>query len=677
MVIVDPTSPTRAPIAKATPAEGVSPATEEGSPACFSLSEYEYCGSGADHGFSAQDLENAYKLPSATAGSGQTVAIVDAYDDPNAQADLNTYRSTYNLPACESGCFTKVNQTGGTAYPEASASWSEEISLDLDMVSAACPKCHILLVEANDATVENLGIAENEAATLGATEISNSYAAREVQVGKALTEEVSKYYNHSGIPITVASGDDGYDNEQFETEECDNCSPSFPADLSTVISVGGTNLDTQGETGRGWYEGVWFDSGSGCTLFVAKPKWQTDKGCANRTDNDIAAVAGTSTPVSIYDTYSLTVPGWQLVGGTSVATPLTAGTIALESSTLRSEGTEGIYNHPSNWFDITGGSNWSGIQPECVEKYLCNAEVGYDGPTGMGTPNEGTTVTPPSASTEQASNVTTSGATLHGVVNPEGSSTTYHFEYGSTTAYGKEVPVGGAKVSGYTFAQSVSQAISGLTANTTYHFRVVATSAGGTTDGADHTFSTAPKVYLGAFGSKGTIEGKFEGPWDTATAENGDVWVTDYSNDRIEEFSPTGRFIRTCGSKGSGEGQFSGPTGIAVNPSTENARAGYIYVSDSGNGRIEVLSPECKYAEAIGKPGRKMASCPIPPDWCLAVTALATTNNHTCCLWQTRATIVSRHLTGQETMHSGKLAHLSLRTDQKAQVKDSSLTRLT
>jgi DNA-binding beta-propeller fold protein YncE len=132
---------------------------------------------------------------------------------------------------------------------------------------------------------------------------------------------------------------------------------------------------------------------------------------------------------------------------------------------------------------------------------------------------------------------------------------------------------------------------------------VVATSAGGTTYGADQTFSTAPKVYLSGFGSKGTTEGKFEGPRDSATDDHGDVWVTDYSNSRIEEFSPAGKFLRACGSKGSGEGQFNEPTGIAVNPTSNQYRGGYVYVSDSGNNRIEVVSPECKSVETIGKTG--------------------------------------------------------------------------
>ena len=103
-------------------------------------------------GYGPSDLQSAYKLPSATAGSGQTVAIVDAFNDPKAESDLGVYRSTFGLSPCTTanGCFGKVNQSGGTTYPLSDIGWSQEISLDLDMVSAICPKCHIWLVEAND-----------------------------------------------------------------------------------------------------------------------------------------------------------------------------------------------------------------------------------------------------------------------------------------------------------------------------------------------------------------------------------------------------------------------------------------------------------------------------------------------------------------------------------------------
>ncbi len=600
LAIVDPRPPLLSPTSSDESLAMASPDTSGGAQLLcdevFVGSEYETCGSGADHGYSPQDLESAYRLPSETAGSGQTVAIVDAYDDPDAQADLNRYRSTYDLPPCEAGCFGKVNQEGWSSYPTGSVSWALEISLDLDMVSASCPKCHIILVEANSNSLKNLGIAENEAAKLGATEISNSYATREIEMGKAEVEEDTGYYNHSGIPITVASGDAGYENDNPEHEnesgECTNCSTSFPASLNTVIAVGGTNLEPEGTSGRGWRESVWFYSGSGCSLYITKPSWQTDKGCSKRTDNDIAGVASASTPVSVYDTYS-SEPGWQDVGGTSVATPLAAGAIALEASTLRSEGIEGIYKHTADWYDVTEGSNWA--FHECAEKYLCNGEVGYDGPTGLGAPDGGATATSPSAWTEAASAVATSTATLNGIVDPEaGGEAEYYFQYGSSANYGRITPAGGAELSDYTQPSRVSQAISGLKASTEYHFRLVVKSASGTTYGADHTLSTTPKVYASKFGSKGSSEGDFDEPQFTAINGEGDVWVSDYTNDRVEEFSPTGTFMKSCGKAGSGEVEFDGPTGIAVAPN------GQLYVSDSGNDRVEIIAQDCAYWDSFG-----------------------------------------------------------------------------
>jgi hypothetical protein len=602
LVIVDPTSPLTPQITaeRAPPRSSASPASAS-QISCrevFPASEYEHCGSGADHGFSPQDLQSAYRLPSETAGSGQTVAIVDAYDDPHAQADLDVYRSTYDLPPCESGCFTKVNQTGGTTYPEASEGWGLEISLDLAMVSAACPKCHILLVEANSESRENLGIAEDEAATLGATEISNSYAFNEDEVGKTQLEKDSKYYSHPGIPITVASGDKSWDDsspclDEEKTDKCIDLSPNFPADLSTVVAVGGTNIEPQGESGRGWNETTWNHSGSGCTLYVAKPSWQADKGCKQRTDNDVAAVAE---GVSIYDTYLIT-PGWQDANGTSVATPLTASAIALESSALRAEGVEGIYKHTAHWYDITAGTNYAVEGASCApELYLCEAKIGYDGPTGVGTPNGEAAATPPSAWTEPASAVTTTTATLNGIVDPEANTeTTYYFQYGSSTSYGRMAPTGGAKASGYTQPSRVAQAISGLKPSSRYHFRVVAKNAAGTTYGADQTFSTAPKLYVSKFGSKGSAEGEFGEPQFTATNSEGDVWVSDYANDRVEEFSPSGTFMKSCGKAGSGEVEFDGPTGVAINSS------GQLYISDSGNNRVEVINQSCGYWASFGQ----------------------------------------------------------------------------
>jgi hypothetical protein len=588
LAIVDPTAGV-APAARAKPG-GVAPTV-------CSTGEYEYCGSGAHAGLSPQDLQSAYRLPSTTAGAGQTVAIVDAFDDPNAQSDLNVYRKTYGLPPCEAGCFSKVDETGGTTYPAGNSLWALEISLDLDMVSAACPQCHILLVEAKLNSDMDLGIAENEAASLGATEISNSYSGEEIEYHKLNVEYFGKYYEHPGLPITASAGDDGFEDEATG-QNCRSCSPNFPGDLTNVISVGGTELLPEGESGRGWGESVWSRTGGGCTLYIAKPAWQTNTACANRTDNDVAAVASWTSPVSAYDTYELPSPGWQDEAGTSASAPFIAGVVALESSALRSEGLAGIYSHPGNWWDITSGTNWLGLRPDCTSKYLlCHAVVGYDGPTGMGTPHGSASATPPSAVTEAASSVTTTSATISGLVNPETSPTTYSFQYGSSTRYGHELPAGGGTVTGYSKPVLESVAFTGLKTSTLYHYRVLATNAGGTTYGADRTFSTPPEIYSLKFGTAGSEAGQLSGPQYTAVDHNGDVWVSDYANNRIEEFSATGAYIRSCVTVGNGVGSFNGPTGIAVSPSS-----GYLYVSDSGNHRIVEISPVCAGGRTIGGP---------------------------------------------------------------------------
>ena len=139
---------------------------------------------------------------------GQTVAVVDAYDDPSAEADLGAYRSFFGLSTCTTanGCFRKVNQTGGASYPSGNLGWAQEIALDLDMVSAVCPNCHILLVEANSAAFSDLGTAVNEAVALGANVVSNSYGGAEWS-----TENQTNVadFDHPGVAITAAAGDGG------------------------------------------------------------------------------------------------------------------------------------------------------------------------------------------------------------------------------------------------------------------------------------------------------------------------------------------------------------------------------------------------------------------------------------------------------------------------------------
>ncbi len=319
-------------------------------------------------GYFPADLVSAYKLPSSTAGSGQTVAIVDAYDDPSAEADLGVYRAQFGLPACTTanGCFRKVSQTGTTTYPKKDGGWAEEISLDLDMVSAVCPKCHILLVEATSPTTANLGKAVNEAATLGATEISNSYG------GGDVTDASAPYYNHAGVRITASSGDGAYGVE-------------FPASSHYVTAVGGTSL-SHASNARGWSETAWSDAGSGCstknTALTGQASYGT--GCSKRAVADVSAVADPATGVAVYDSFSYQgYVGWLVFGGTSVSSPIIAAVYALAGNGASIDNNY-PYTHDSasTLNDVTTGSNGS-----CSPTQLCHARVGWDGPTGLGTPN--------------------------------------------------------------------------------------------------------------------------------------------------------------------------------------------------------------------------------------------------------------------------------------------------
>ncbi|HEU5379973.1 MAG TPA: S53 family peptidase [Ktedonobacteraceae bacterium] len=316
-------------------------------------------------GLNPSDLQSAYKLPSSTAGSGQTVAIVDAFDDPNAESDLATYRAQFGIPACTTanGCFRKVNQSGGTRPPRSNTGWAEEISLDLDMVSAICPRCHILLVEASSSSFTNLAAAVNTAVRLGANAVSNSYGG-----GESSTEtSIASSYNHPGTIITASSGDGGFGVE-------------VPAAFSSVVAVGGTSL-TRSSTTRGWSETAWNGAGSGCSGFIAKPSWQHDTGCARRTVADVSAVADPATGVSVFDTFG-NVGGWLVFGGTSVSSPIIASVYALAGNASSVNAASSLYSHTSSLFDVTSGSNGS-----CSGSYLCTARAGYDGPTGLGTPN--------------------------------------------------------------------------------------------------------------------------------------------------------------------------------------------------------------------------------------------------------------------------------------------------
>jgi subtilase family serine protease len=317
-------------------------------------------------GYGPADLRAAYALPS-SGGDGATVAIIDAYDDPEAESDLATYRSTFGLSSCttDNGCFTKVGQTGTGTLPKADAGWAEEISLDLDMVSAICPNCHILLVEARSASMSDLGTAVNTAVSMGAKFVSNSYGGSE---SSSDTSYDSSYFDHPGVAITVSSGDSGYGVE-------------YPAASRYVTAVGGTTLK-QDSSARGWNETAWDGAGSGCSQYDAKPSWQTDTGCSRRTVADVSAVADPATGVAVYDTYGDDT-GWEVFGGTSAAAPVIAGVYALAGTPSGGSSPASFpYAHPGSLFDVTSGSNGS-----CSGSYLCTAGSGYDGPTGLGTPD--------------------------------------------------------------------------------------------------------------------------------------------------------------------------------------------------------------------------------------------------------------------------------------------------
>jgi subtilase family serine protease len=335
-------------------------------------------------GYNPVDLWSAYKLPTGTAltwsWNRQTVAIVDAYDDPNAEADLGVYRNQFGLPPCTTAntCFTKVNQSGVQgSYPRANGGWAEEISLDLDMVSAICANCKILLVEASSASFTNLGTAVNTAATAGANAISNSYGGSESS--SDLTYDNAYFKNHTGIAITVSSGDGGYAVE-------------YPAASQYVTAVGGTTL-TRASNTRGWTETAWSGAGSGCSKYDPEPSWQAvapgpgTAVCAMRNVADVSAVADPNTGVSVYDSYTYRgLSGWLVFGGTSVSSPIIASVYALAGN-AGPLGTINYGSYPysqpsSSLNDVTSGSNGS-----CGGSYLCTAGPGYDGPTGLGTPN--------------------------------------------------------------------------------------------------------------------------------------------------------------------------------------------------------------------------------------------------------------------------------------------------
>jgi subtilase family serine protease len=335
-------------------------------------------------GLGPSQIQSAYKLGGLSSG-GKTVAIVDAYNDPKAAPDLAKFRSTYGLPACTTanGCFKQVNQKGATSpLPSGDYGWAEEESLDLDAVSSACPDCKILLVEASSANTADLMAAEDTATkAAGVASVSNSWGGSEDS--SILSDD--SHFNHPGVAITASSGDSGY-------------GVSWPASSQYVTGVGGTTLSTASNA-RGWNETAWSGAGSGCSAYEPKPAWQTDSGCSKRTVADVSADADPNSGLGVYDTYNNCgtssfcdmlieagiaqgLDGWAQVGGTSLSSPLIASVYALAGNAASVTAGSYPYSHTSSLFDVTSGSNGT-----CSPSYLCTSGPGYDGPTGLGTPN--------------------------------------------------------------------------------------------------------------------------------------------------------------------------------------------------------------------------------------------------------------------------------------------------
>ncbi len=306
-------------------------------------------------GLAPIDFQTRYKLP-ITKGAGQVIAIVDAFDNPNIASDLSTYRTNFGLGTAN---FTKYNQNGQTSgFPSSNQNWGLEEDLDVQMVSAVCPKCTIILVEANGADSGDLQTAEAEAVTLGAHVVSNSWGGGGVN---------ASFFDTPGVVYLASAGDGGYGVQQ-------------PADLPSVVSVGGTQLIKQGSN---YMETTWRGTGSGCATGQMKPTWQHDSGCSSRMMNDVAAVA---TGVAMYDSFGYS--GWIEVQGTSISSPMLGGVFGLaQNASSQTAGKKfwslkGKKRKRALW-DITTGSNGT-----CTgsPSYFCTAGKGYDGPTGWGTP---------------------------------------------------------------------------------------------------------------------------------------------------------------------------------------------------------------------------------------------------------------------------------------------------
>ncbi len=317
---------------------------------------------GLPNGFGPADLESAYKLPT-DLGAGTTVAITGLGGYSAAESDLAAYRAMYGLPACKikTGCLTIVNEEGNPSpLPPDNHGWWGESALDMDMVSAACPLCKILYVEANtNEDIAGLLTTINTAVSLGATIVTNSWGSYDSQAWG--DKQYRKYFYHPGTEILFASGDIGYGSAQ--------------PDSRLLVMVGSTSL-TKAQNKRGWSETVWGGSTSWCSVDNRTAKWMPKVGCSGRLMVDLATDGDPNTGVAVY------VSGhWAVEGGTSASSPFVAGIYALGGDASHLNASQSLYTHPKAFYDVTTGADGS-----CNPTIFCQAGPGYDAASGMGTP---------------------------------------------------------------------------------------------------------------------------------------------------------------------------------------------------------------------------------------------------------------------------------------------------
>ena len=324
-------------------------------------------------GLGPADLASAYKLNPAIISTA-TIAIVVAFHYANAESDLAMYRSTFGLPPCTvaSGCLTILNPTGAGA-PPAGDDWNLEAALDLDMASAACPTCKLVLVEATNDTGNDLFNEQNTAAArAGVVSISNSWGGPSDGTDNALD---AQFFNHTqNVNVFVSSGDSGFTGS----------TPDYPSTSAHVIAVGGTNL-VRSTAARGWTETAWAGSGSSCSRVIAQPSFQAGvvptSACTRRAASDVSAVADPNTGVAVFNAND---GGFIVVGGTSASSPFVAGVFARYRISGAAHNASFAYAHQTEFFDITSGTTARCLPPGPA---LCRAGTGYDGPTGIGSLN--------------------------------------------------------------------------------------------------------------------------------------------------------------------------------------------------------------------------------------------------------------------------------------------------